>query len=172
MGRALKPAGVRRQDFAAPHRAVGTVAGAVAGYPDHRSLQLVLGHTAHDVGVVVLDPDLGEVCLLIGPAGAEVIRVEVAGDDFRPHSEDALHVLDAFLEELVGGQVLQVADVLADEGLVALGETHRALELSPAGQDRRQRLPEEDRHGNEAAERRRKRVSPAARRTTESSLRR
>ncbi|MCK7511221.1 MAG: hypothetical protein MZV70_48925 [Desulfobacterales bacterium] len=78
MRRALEPAGVRRQDFAAPDRAVGAVAGAVAGHADHRRRRsLCSAMQRSDVGVMVLHRDLGgaRVCssaqrVLTGSPGA------------------------------------------------------------------------------------------------------
>ena len=74
--------------------------------------------------------DSGQALLLLGPAGAQIVRVHVAGDDLRLHGEDAPHVGHGLLEELVGRQVFEVADVLAQEGLVAPGEADGVFELA------------------------------------------
>ena len=54
---AARAAKVRDHHLAAPHGAIGTVAGAIGGHTDYRAVQPMLGQDAGDVGMVMLDAD-------------------------------------------------------------------------------------------------------------------
>ena len=58
MGHTLKATTVGHHEFTAPNRAIDSVAGPVERNPDEGFMQIVLGHHAGDVRMVMLDPDL------------------------------------------------------------------------------------------------------------------
>src|SRR3990172_2284090 len=101
MCRAVKSGVVCNQKFAAPDRAVRSIAGAVKGNTDHELLtvQTVFGHARGDVGMVMLNGDAWRVmrnaCCV---ASAEVIGVQVVSDDFGRDAEERLKMRDAFFE--------------------------------------------------------------------------
>ena len=87
------------------------------------------------MGVVVLHRAGLEV-EVDGELGREVLGVQVVGHDLRRHAVEAAQVVDRLEERAVGGEVLQVADVVAGHDGVAGGHRHRALQLGSHGQDR------------------------------------
>ncbi len=139
------------EDFATPGCAVGAIAGAVEGNAEDASGEMILGHAAGDVGVVMLDSDEVGVVLRAGPLRGEIAGVEIVGDGGGVDFEDLLEVVDGLLEEVVGGEVFEVADVLAQEGVGASGEADGVLELASDGEDRRDGFAELDGGGNEAS---------------------
>ena len=60
-------------------------------------------------------------------------------------------MIDGLMEETVALDILQIADVLAQEGVLALGETNRVLEFASHGQHRRLLVLQENRHWNKTA---------------------
>ncbi len=100
MGDTRKIGGVSQQKFATPHRSVCSVTGAVPGHTQGGSFYSILGQTARQVGVVMLDGDERDWGLGIGdwgfvsvgaaisnlqspllrPAGRCVIRMHVVSD--------------------------------------------------------------------------------------------
>ena len=85
--------------------------------------------------VVVLDAFEGQV-QLHRVLGGQVLRVQVVGHDLRVDVEQPAEVLDALGERAQGLGVLQVPDVLRDEGVAAPGQAERVLQLGAAGQHR------------------------------------
>ena len=85
------------------------------------------------MGVVVLHGPRFEV-ELEGVLGGQVLGVQVVGDDFRLDPEQPAQVHRRLQEGLIGGEVLEVADVVAahEDGL--LGHRDRALELGAHGE--------------------------------------
>ena len=77
------------QYFTAPDSAVGAVPRAVKGQSDDRPFQLVLGHAADDVGVMVLNLNFIDSLLLPGEAGTQVVRMHIKCNDFRIDAKDA-----------------------------------------------------------------------------------
>ena len=69
-------------------------------------------------------------------ARREVVRVQVVGDHLGPDAEEALQPLDLLLERAAGLEVVEVADVRPEPGLVARGEAERVLEVGAAGEHR------------------------------------
>ncbi len=151
------------EDFPTPDGAVRPVAGAVQGDSQNGSRKTAFGNDRSDVSVVVLDGQaVGQTpvafgrargCILsgFGPLGAEVIGMEIVGDAFGLDFENPLEVCDGVLEGTERFQVLQVPDVLAEEGLAASNEAYRALELSSDTEHRREGLAQEDGDRNLAA---------------------
>ena len=120
---------VGEQHLAAPHRAVGAVAGAVEGDPDHLLVpaQPVLGHHRGDVGVVVLHrahrPPAACARAHAGGAVAGVARRRRAAPARTPVS--ASRWRSVARQRLDACQVVHVADVLADPGVAALARRRR-----------------------------------------------
>jgi len=104
---------IRQQEIAAPDRTVGTVAGAVHDDRQDRVGNPVLGHHRHRMGVMMLDAVQGEV-QFFGVAAAEIVGVEVAGDDLRRYLEDLAQMPDRFGVEGQRFEVEQITDMLAE----------------------------------------------------------
>ena len=77
--------------------------------------------------------------------------MQVAGDRFRPHVEQAQQMRGAFLVEAEGLGVGEVADMLADKSLAPAREGQRRLEMAAAGEHARAVGAEVDRLGHKAA---------------------
>ena len=122
------------QEFTAPDRAVGAVAGPVEGHPDHRAVRSVVGQAGGDVRVVVLYPLQVDSVELDGVLGGQVLGVQVVRHDPRVDVEQPAEVLDALGERAQGLGVLQVPDVVGDEGVTVPGQAERVLKLGAAGQ--------------------------------------
>ena len=71
--------------------------------------------------------------------GRQVLRMQVVGDDLRLEPEELLVDRDAGLEVLQRLEVLEVADVLAQEGVGVAREAEGVLELGAAGEHLRER---------------------------------
>jgi hypothetical protein len=85
------------------------------------------------MGMVMLD-GLNREVLLDGELGRQVFRMEVVGDDVRGDSGEPAEVVHGLQEGTVGGQMLQIADVVAGDDVRAFGHGHGVLELGPDGQ--------------------------------------
>ena len=66
--------------------------------------------------------------------GAQVRRVKVVSHGPRRHAKQLLEIGQGLLEKDQGLVVLQVADVLAEDGVTPFGEAERVLQLAAAGQ--------------------------------------
>ena len=84
--------------------------------------------------VVVLDALQIHAVQLDGVLGGEVFGVQVMRHDLRVDVEQPAEMLDALGERAQGLGVLQVPDVVRDEGMTALGQAERVLQLGAAGQ--------------------------------------
>ena len=120
-------------EFASPQRVVRPVAQPVEGDAQHRSGAAVVDQARGDVGVVVLYGNRGQV-ELGGQFGREVLRVEIVGHHLGCHPAEVADVADGLEEGAVGGQVLQVAQVMTGYHRGPLDHRHRALQLGPQGQ--------------------------------------
>ena len=114
----LEPVEVGHQELAAPERAVGAVAEPVEGEPEHRFGAAVLHHARGDVGVVVLHGHERKV-EVEGELGRQVFRVQIVRDHLGPHAVQRGEMVDGLHERLVGREVLEVADVMAGDDVVA-----------------------------------------------------
>ena len=131
----LEAGKIRHQEFPAPDLAVGAEAGSIERHADHLIGDSVLGHAACDVGVMVLHADLFDARHVERQLGAEVHGVKIVGHRHGRDPEQFFHALQRFLEEHQRFVVLQVADVLAQEGVVFLRQAERVLQLGAAGED-------------------------------------
>jgi hypothetical protein len=121
----------------------------------------MLGEHRRDMGVVVLD-GIGRQAQRERFAGGEKVRVQIVGDRDRFHLEGPGEVLQRLLEEGEGRAVVEVAEVLGDEGLVAPGEAEGVLERGPQGQHLRHLAAELHRLGHPAARAANERGAPFA----------
>jgi hypothetical protein len=102
------------------------------------------------VGVVVLHALQFDPFQLQRVLGRQVLGVQVVGDHLGLDREQASEVPDPLGEGAEGLVVLQIADVMGDEGVAALGQAEGVLELGPAGQDvPRERPGQPERLGRE-----------------------
>ena len=88
--------------------------------------------------VVVLHPDKGELFALrtiLGIAGGEIVRMEVAHQSLRPNTKQFLKVGDLIFVVGQSGDVFQVSDVLGRENLIPSGQAEGGLLLRTAGQN-------------------------------------
>ena len=79
------------------------------------------------MGVMVLDADGRQAGALQRVLGGQVLRMEIVRHGARLHAKELLQVAEGLLEEFEGFVVLQVADVLAQDGVPPLGETKGIL---------------------------------------------
>ena len=96
-------------------------------------MQVVLRHAAGDMRMVVLDADLALHRQRESEPGAHIVRVQVIRHRLRFHAEELLKVGQRFFEELEGFVILQIADVLAENGVPVFGDAESVLQLSSAG---------------------------------------
>ena len=132
------------EHFSAPYLSVGAEAGAIEGKANHAAFEMVLDHAAGDVSVMVLHADQLHSTLPQSPFGRKVIRVQIIGDDLRLDFKNAFEVLDGLVEEGITFDIFQIANVLAQERMLALGEADGVLKFASHGQHRREIVFEED----------------------------
>ena len=160
------------QHLSTPQRAVGSVAEAVVGDSQHRLGAAVLDHACRDVGVVMLHGDRRQVELR-RPLARQVLGVHVVGDDLGHDAVQARQMIDGLQERAIGGEVFEIADVVARHHPVVLGNADRALQFGADGEHRPTRLgtagpaARARSHANGAAPA----AASAVTRTTESSQR-
>ncbi len=126
---------VGHQEFAAPDGAVGAVARAVQGDPDTGFGAAVFRQAGGDMGVMVLDPDEAHPGQTPGIAGAEIMGVEVMGDEGRVLAAQGLEMGDGLLVIIESLHPVQVADMLAEQGDAVGGHAKGVLLFGPDAQD-------------------------------------
>ena len=142
------------QQLAAPACAVRPEAGPVPDEAEAGSFQAVVGHAGGHMGMVMLhlqQRDALLLCPILRIAGREIIRMQVAGQRAGPDVKEPLKMADLLFIVFQGLEILQVADVLAQEGVSALAEAEAGLLLGPAGEDLRFLLRHGQRLGHIAA---------------------
>ena len=77
---------------------------------------------------------------LLGPMGGSVVGVQIAGDDFRLETVEAAQIFNRFLEGFSSFESLEIADVLAEEDILAHCDGHRVLEMAADREHRWQAL--------------------------------
>ncbi len=151
------------QHLAAPDRAVGAVAGAVEGDPDDPLVgaEPVLAHHRRDVRVVVLHQvDRPVRRRGAGPAAGPVAGVPVGDQPRRADPGEHLEVPLGAGQRVERGDVVHVADVLADPGVPAARRRRRCS----SGRRRRRASAARRTAARSAAARTRGTGGPAARR--------
>src|SRR5579871_2954175 len=135
MRTALEARIVAYHELSTPDLSVSSVACTVESYADYFALEVVLGHAACNMGMMVLDADLLESFELQRQFRAEVAGVQIVRDYSRRDAEEPLHMLQGFPEENQSFQILQIADVLAQNRVVVFSKAERVLQLASAGQN-------------------------------------
>jgi hypothetical protein len=94
-------------------------------------LQAVFGEHCRRVRMMVLDAQQRQ-ATLHGEIGGKTrrveIRVQVVRHDRRFDAQQFQQLRDAFLEEIANGGIVEVADMLRNEGFIAAGHTDGVLE--------------------------------------------
>gem|GEM_PF-3778770 len=107
----------------------------------------------------MLDAVQGEV-QFFGVAAAEIVGVEVAGDDLRRYLEDLAQMPDRFGVEGQRFEVEQITDMLAENDGAIPSQAEGAFQAAAAAEDRRQR-PRHGQGGGDIASRPAKQAGPA-----------
>ena len=154
---ALKPQVIGNGEFTAPQFAVVPVAQAIERHADHRPAvqrPAVVDQTRRDVRMVVQHLDrsvAGARGVVVRELGGQVFGMRIAGAHRRLEGEEALQVMQRAAVVGVGGGVFEVADVLRQHGLAAVGTSAQqakgVLQFAAVGQHR-WRSVEPGRHGD------------------------
>ncbi len=115
------------------------MAGAVKRDADHRLHQAMLGHGRSHVGLMMLDLQQRQsfpAGALHGVTGAGVVGVQVANQQLRLEGEQVLVMGDGLGEGTEGGVVIEVAEVMAEQGMPVASQGKGGLELPAERQDR------------------------------------
>ena len=131
---------VGEQHLATPDRAVRTVTGAVEGEPEYLlgAGEPVLGHHRCDVRMVMLHvPDWFGAAVATRPCGGAVSGMAVSDHDLGVDARECAQVPLGRVERRERGEVVHVADVLAQPRVPALGDGQRVLQVGADRQRRR-----------------------------------
>ena len=126
----LESAGIAHEKFATPDVAIEAVAGAIPDDADDGLIQLVLGQHGSQVGMMVLNPDQRQSHVL-GKARRVIVGVQshaTTRGRTSKRSSYRRNVAGVMFQRL---QVLHVANVLADKGILIAGERERRFEFRP-----------------------------------------
>src|SRR5262245_18277152 len=141
MARPAKGAVIADQELPTPDAAVGPVARPVEGNPDYRLNKAMLGHTTGHVRVVVLDGNRRPRTAVLPRVSCRgIIGVQIMDQELRPEIEKPLVMRDRFPEGPEGCVMVEIADVVAEERVMAPAEGDRRLELAAQGDGRHARL--------------------------------
>src|SRR5690242_10402455 len=99
MSPALEALEIGDQKFPTPDLPVDAKSSAIECDTDHLIAQVVLGHAACDMGMMMLHADLLKVRNVERELCTEIHRVQIVGHELRANSEQILHPLECFLEE-------------------------------------------------------------------------
>ncbi len=151
MREALEAVEVTNQHFPAPDAAVCAVSGTVEGKADDRPRQRVFGHAGGYVRVMMLHGNEAQTARsgpLFRPACGEIAGVEIMCDGRGLDLEGAHEMTQRLFEELLAGQVLEIAEVLALIGELSAGQREHVLKVTADSQQRRsiQREGNAERH--------------------------
>ena len=142
---------VGHQKFSPPYLAVRPVAGSVHGQADDPSGEPIFGHTADNVGMVVLDGDDSHPFQPARILRGIVARMKVAGNQNGLPFRKLSHETERFLKEIASLRCIEVADMRAQKGFVIADNADRCFHLTAQGQGIRQGCCQLQRSGNEAA---------------------
>jgi hypothetical protein len=82
---------------------------------------------------MVLDADFSPEGQLEGEFCGQVFGVQIIGHDLRLNAKELPIEIKGSLEVVQRFEVLQIADVLADEGVLVPGQAKSVFQLGPAG---------------------------------------
>ena len=148
MADTLEPRPVHPQQFAPPCGTVRAEPIAVQRQTEDGRGACMLSQHRGNVGMVMLHRDGRDakpVRHRERDLGGVEVGVEIVSDRLRAHRDDGLQVLDRLLQRVAGTRVVEIADVLRQEGLVAAGQAHRALQIRPQSEHWRHLAVEADR---------------------------
>ena len=135
MGQTLKVGVGGHQELPAPESAISAVPCAVPGYANDRPCTSILRHATGNVGMMMLHRDAGQSLQGESILAGEVARMEIVGHHLGGDGEEFGEVLDTVHERAIRPVILQIANVVAQEGMLLPGQTERVLELSATGED-------------------------------------
>ena len=140
MGDAIESiANAAGEKLTTPDRAVVTVAGTIERHTDDPRLELaVLGEHARHMGPMVLYREAVRARQLLSERAGCVLRMSIVCDG-QVGPRESIHpyqIAHGFAERYERVVVLQVANVLTDNGLTIHHERHGVLEIRAEGQDR------------------------------------
>ena len=90
------------------------------------------GHAGGDMGMVMLHLDQRQRIgcgILFGKDRREVIGMVVTGHEFGLYPEQFAQMVDGLVVRVTGGVILEIADVLAQDGAVKVGQADGALQF-------------------------------------------
>src|SRR5215469_10234879 len=85
------------------------------------------------MSMVMLNADLRQ-RMIQSPAGTEIVRMEIVPEDLGIGAIDPREIAERFLEKSVRFEVLKIANVLAENGVMALGETEGVFQFGADAQ--------------------------------------
>lgn len=88
------------------------------------------------MGVVVLNRDTGDALKRERILRREVSRMKIVSDHPGLNIKEVAEVFDAAYERPVRSLIVEIADVMAEKGLVAVGQAEDVLHLAAAGKGR------------------------------------
>lgn len=94
----------------------------------------MLGQYRSNVSVMMLyreRRDTDRVGQRTGNVGRIEVWAEIVGNSLGTHGNDRLQVIDCLVERMANRWIIEIADVLGQERLVATGQAYRILELRP-----------------------------------------
>src|SRR5579871_988915 len=132
---ALHAVSVCVKKFPAPDRAIDAVSGAIPRDAQILAFDAVLRGAGGDVRLVVLDVDQREAGSF-RPLRGGIIRMEIAGDRLRLEAIESAEIGDGALERSARLERIEIADMLAEEDVLADGDRHCVLQM-PADREYR-----------------------------------
>src|SRR6516162_5364346 len=121
------------KEFTAPDRAVETVASTVPRHAEVRAFDTVLCRASRDVRLVMLHAD-DRKSRLFRPLRGCVVRMQVADNGLRLERVKPTEIIDGPFESQPRFKSLKVADVLAEEHVIADSNRDRVLQMSTNGE--------------------------------------
>src|SRR5689334_17816220 len=123
MDHAFGVAEVSHKKLAAPEFSIETKPKPVKSNADHFPLDLVVGHAARDVRVMMLHSDLRrDVRERERKLRREILRMQIVSNDFRIDVKQLLVMFDAFGERTQRLEILEIADVMTHKRAVPARE--------------------------------------------------
>ena len=150
------------QKFPAPDFSIGAVAGTVEGHANHLAAEVIFRHATGNVRMMMLHADFSFQRQFQREARAHVVGMQVVRHRPRFNPEKLLQVRQRFLEEHQRLVILQIANVLTQNCVGALGQAKRVLQLGAAGQDLASGMPRSTGCGTYPRERRSTRSRPSS----------
>ncbi len=137
MSQSAEGAVIPHQELPTPDGAIRTEARAVERHADHRLIEIILRHATGHVGVMMLDADRWtRPSVLRAYRGRLIIGMQIVDQELRPQVEKSLIMRDRLGVGAEGLVVIEIADVMAEEGMTSPAHRERRLQLATQGQRR------------------------------------